>query len=293
MTRVTSVNLAVVTHIYPANPNAPSDIAGNFIPPFVSELVPLGVNLHILAPQITEGDRPDPRAQITRFPWWRDPRPLGQFHISNPLDAVRLLSLIRGGIRELNALIERQGIDAVLACWAVPAGFIASFVKKPYAVWALGSDIHAYASNPITRPFVQRALKNANLRYANSLTLSRQVEKMTGLNCALLPNMRPLPTHVPRANFPNDRFNFLAAARLERVKGIDILLAAISQITPPRPRIYIAGTGSQEHELRAQAVRLNLQTDVVFMGFLDERGMASALSACGALVIPSRMRAFP
>ncbi len=293
MTRVTPVNLAVVTHIYPANPNSPSDIAGNFIPPFVHELVRLGANVHILAPQTIESDRPDPRAPITRFPWWRDARPLGQFRVSNPIDAARLLSLIRSGIRELNALIERKGIDAVLSCWAIPAGFIASFGKRPYAIWALGSDIHTYANNSITRPFVQRALVNAHLRYANSLTLARQVEKLTGLNCALLANMRPLPMPVPRAKFPNDRFNFLAAARLERVKGIDILLDAVAQIAPPRPRVYIAGAGTLEGELRSQSVRLNLQDDVVFMGFLDEREMASSLSACDALVIPSRDESIP
>ncbi len=293
MTRVTSVNLAVVTHIYPANPNAPSDIAGNFIPPFVHELARLGAKPQVLAPQIAERDIPDPLAPVTRFAWWRDARPLGQFRVSNPIDVARSFSHVSSGVRALNALIQREHIDAVLACWAIPAGFIASFAKKPYAVWGLGSDIHTYAQNLIMRPFVHRALGRAALRYANSLTLAHQVEKLTGLGCVLLPNMRPLPTNAPRAIFPNDRFNFLAAARLEYVKGLDILLDAISQIAPPRPRVYIAGTGALENELHAQATRLNLENDVVFLGFLDERGMASALAACDALVIPSRDESIP
>jgi glycosyltransferase involved in cell wall biosynthesis len=293
MTRVAPVDVAVVTHIYPANPNSPSDIAGNFIPPFARELADHGANLNILAPQIADADCPDLRLPVTRFSWWRDARPLGQFRVSNPLDAARLLTLIWSGIRGLNALVARENVDAVLACWAIPAGFIASYAKKPYAIWALGSDIHTYTNNAITRPFVLRALRNADLRYANSLTLARQVEKITGMNCALLHNMRPLPANVPRADFPNDRFNFLAAARLENVKGIDILLDALAQLAPPRPRVYIAGSGSLERKLRQQAARLDLQDDVVFMGLLDERGMASALSVCDALVIPSRDESIP
>lgn len=293
MTQVTSVNLAVVTHIYPANPNAPSDIAGNFIPPFAHELVRLGAKPHILAPQIVERDALDPLVPVTRFSWWRDARPLGRFRASNPIDLARLYSLISSGIRTLDALVAREQIDAVLACWAIPAGFIASRVKRPYAVWGLGSDIHTYARNPIMRPFVSSALVHAGLRYANSITLASQVKKLSGLDCALLPNLRPLPTDVPRADFSRDRFNFLVASRLEQIKGIDILLEALAQIAPSRPRVYIAGTGTREGELHAQAGRLGLQNDVVFLGFLDERGMASALSSCDALVIPSRDESIP
>ncbi len=293
MTKVAPVNLAVVTHLYPANPYSPSDIAGNFLPPFVHELARLGTNPHILAPQIVERDVLDPLAPVTRFSRWRDSRPLGQFRMSNPFDVARLFNLVSSGIRALDSLIVREHIDAVLACWAIPAGFIASYGKKPYAVWGLGSDIHTFSRNPIARPFVQRALRRAGLRYANSLTLGHQVEKLTGLDCTLLPNMRPLPTDVPRANFPNDRFNFLAAARLEYVKGIDVLLDAVALMAPPRPRLYIAGTGTLEGSLRSQVARHNLQDDVIFLGFLNERGMASALSACDALVIPSRDESIP
>lgn len=234
----------------------------------------------------------DELAPVTRYHWWRDPRPIGKFHLANPLDSARLISLISNGIRELNALIAREQIDAVLACWAIPSGFIASLAKKPYAVWGLGTDIHTSSRNPLMRPFVRRALASASIRYANSEALVKQIEQF-GLDCDLLTNIRPLPLDVPRAGFRNDRANFLAAARFERVKGIDILLDALALMPAPRPRIYLAGNGTLENDLRMQTANLGLQDDVVFLGFLDERKMASALRACDAVVIPSRDESIP
>jgi len=288
------MNLAVISHIYPANPLSPTDIPASFLPPFLHELARLGTQVHVLAPQGYETQVADELAPVTRYNWWRDKRPIGKFQLTNPLDTARLISLISNGIRELNALVAREPIDAVLACWAIPSGFIASFAapRKPYAVWGLGTDIHTSARHPLMRPFVRRALASASIRYANSNALVQQIEQL-GLDCNLLTNIRPLPLDVPRADFPNDRANFLVAARFERVKGIDILLDALAQMPAPRPRIYLAGNGTLESDLRAQAANLGLQNDVVFLGFLDERAMASALRACDAVVIPSRDESIP
>ncbi len=288
------MNLAVITHLYPAHPHAPQEIPGNFLPPFLRELTRRGISVRVLAPQSTpEPDVADPLLPVERFAGWGDARPLGALRVTNPRDALRVARFVWRGIRALNALIARERIDAVLACWAIPAGFIASFADKPYAVWGLGTDIHTSARNPITRAFVLRALKRARWRYANSHALARMVEELTGVDCALLPNMRPLPRDVPPADFPRDRMNLLVAARLEYVKGIDVLLDALARISPPRPRVYIAGVGTLEDDLRAQTTRLNLQDDVTFLGFLDARALAAALRACDALVIPSRAESVP
>jgi glycosyltransferase involved in cell wall biosynthesis len=286
------MNLVVLTHIYPANPLAPADIAGNFLPPFVHELARLGASVRVLAPQLDARDTPDPVAPVTRFAWWGDGRPLGSFRVGSPLDAARLCSFVSNGIRALDKLRTTERVDRVLACWAVPSGFIASFSRVPYAVWGLGTDIHTMAHHFLTRPFVTRALGHASLSYANSLTLVKQVGDL-GFSCSLLPNLRPLLQNGSSADFPRDRFNFLCAARFEHVKGIDILLEAVANLRAPRPRVFLAGTGTLESELRGQAARLGLKDDVVFMGLLDEGGMASALAACDALVIPSRDESIP
>jgi len=93
------MNVAVVSHVYPANPLAPTNIPGILLPSFLHELVRLGANVHVLAPQGMEEQTPDPLAPVTRFAWWHTQRPLGTLRVTHPLDAARLLSFISRGIR--------------------------------------------------------------------------------------------------------------------------------------------------------------------------------------------------
>lgn len=292
------MKLVLATHVYPTNPDAPSDIPGNFLPPFVAELAKRGATVHVLAPKAPGEQIQDAIAPVTRFDWRGDGRNLGRFNPINPADTLRLLNLYQRGREELENLVRRQRADAVLACWAVPSGVFAQSVRSrlgtPYAVWGLGTDIHTSPRNPIVRPFVVRALRQASIRYANSATLQKQVEQLSGMSCEFMPTGRRLPD-APPAELPHDRANFLYAGRFEAIKGVDILLDAFSQLQGRgvRAHLYLAGTGSFENALRAQASALHLDDAVSFVGFLSDKPIASYLRAVDAIVIPSRAEALP
>lgn len=292
------MKLLVVTHVYPLNPHNPADIPGNFLPPFLTELVKLGTRVSVLAPA-REGDQiPDDSVPVTRFRWWSKAEPLGRFNTRNPVDALRLANLFWRGTRALQELIRRERADVVLACWAVPAGVFAESAKRatgtPYVTWSLGSDIHSSPKNPLLRPLVVRSLKHAAKRYANAHVTAREVERLCGIDCDILQTMRKLPDAVP-ADLPRDRRNFLFAGRLERVKGADVLLSAFAKLEPEPvpPHLYLAGTGTEENALKAQARALNLENRVTFLGFLDGPALASCLRAVDAVVIPSRAESLP
>jgi glycosyltransferase involved in cell wall biosynthesis len=292
------MKLILATHVYPLNPHAPSDIPGNFLPPFVAELLRHGARVHVLAPNVPGEKVPDSDAPVTWFDWSGDGRNLGRLNPFHPLDALRLLSLYERGRAELQSLVRRQRADAVLACWAVPSGVFAEAARRalgtPYAVWGLGTDIHTSPRNPLFRPLVTRALRGASLRYANSSTLARQVEQLSGMPCGFLPTARRLPD-APPAVLPRDRVNFLYAGRFEPVKGVDVLLNAFALLGTRdiRAHLYLAGSGSQEEPLRAQVKALGLDEAVTFLGFLTENPLASYLRAVDAIVIPSRAEALP
>ncbi len=292
------MRLVLAAHVYPLNPRAPADIPGNFLPPFVHELVRRGAQVRVLAPNRPGEKVADVDAPVTWFDWYGDGRALGRLNPVNPLDALRLLSLYRRGAAALQELIRRERIEAVFACWAVPAGALAEAANRalgtPYAVWSLGSDIHTSPRNPVLRPLVVRALQNAALRYANSLTLAKEVEKLSGRSCRFLATGRTLPD-CPPADLPRDRANFLYAGRLEPVKGVDLLLQALVQARAQnvRAHLYLAGNGSLENQLRALAHSLALDDAVTFLGFLSEMPLASYLRAVDAVVIPSRAEALP
>jgi glycosyltransferase involved in cell wall biosynthesis len=80
-------------------------------------------------------------------------------------------------------------------------------------------------------------------------------------------------------------FCLLALAALERRKGLDVLLDALALLESP-PRVLIAGDGPCRSELEARCSKLGLAGRVRFLGRREDK--ADLLSACDALVLPSR-----
>lgn len=77
------------------------------------------------------------------------------------------------------------------------------------------------------------------------------------------------------------------AARLERVKGLDVLLEALALIDPATPfRVIIAGEGPERRGLEEQARRLHLEHKVAFVGFKPD--IRQAMLQWDIVVLPSR-----
>ena len=91
-----------------------------------------------------------------------------------------------------------------------------------------------------------------------------------------------------------DEFVFLAALRLERVKGVDVLLEAVAVVRRQEPgvRLIIAGEGSLRAELERVASSLGLDDGTVrFIGLRAD--VSQLMSACDTLVLPSRWEGLP
>ncbi len=80
------------------------------------------------------------------------------------------------------------------------------------------------------------------------------------------------------------------AARLERVKGVDVALAALA-LLPSDVHLAIAGAGSEAASLRAQAEALGIAPRVHWLGMLDD--MARFPPALDLLIVPSRNEGLP
>jgi len=82
----------------------------------------------------------------------------------------------------------------------------------------------------------------------------------------------------------------LAAARLSRRKGFDVLLEALAELRARgvhfAPRLWIAGDGDERPALEALSARRGLDDRVRFLGRRED--VPDLLGACDALVMPSR-----
>lgn len=79
------------------------------------------------------------------------------------------------------------------------------------------------------------------------------------------------------------------AARLERVKGVDVAIDALAAL--PGVLLAVAGQGSEAEALRAQAIRLGVAERVRFLGLVDD--MPGFFSACDVACLPSRNEGLP
>jgi len=83
-------------------------------------------------------------------------------------------------------------------------------------------------------------------------------------------------------------FNILFAGRIAQVKGIDLLIEAISKLNNTNIRLIIAGPDfSALTELQELSKRLNLMDKVIFTGVLKRKKFCVLIKSCDVLVLPS------
>jgi glycosyltransferase involved in cell wall biosynthesis len=102
----------------------------------------------------------------------------------------------------------------------------------------------------------------------------------------------PLPIPPPRNGYrraPAVEPRFLYVGRLNREKGVDLLLRAFARLSAGRPdaRLRIVGDGARRPELERLASGLGLASAVEFAGRLPFAGVETELEAAWALVAPS------
>lgn len=83
-------------------------------------------------------------------------------------------------------------------------------------------------------------------------------------------------------------FNILFAGRIAQVKGIDLLIEAISKLNNLSLRLIIAGPDfGALTELQKLSKRLSLMDKVIFTGVLARRKFCALIKSCDVLVLPS------
>lgn len=293
------MNICIVTHCYP---HFDGDISGHFIPIFAQELKRKGQEIFIFTPKM-ETYRGSPFRKekeffVEYFNWWGGKKLLGNLNILNPLDVLSLLSLKIKGVKNLVDFVDRNHIDLCLAIWAIPSGYFCHMVKKklniPYAVWVLGSDVNVYGKKLFLRSILKKVLKDADHLFANSRGLIQSVEAISGQKCDFMATNRKLPD-PKKVSLGKDVTNFLYVGRLERVKGIDILIETMKNLLGEgvKANLHILGDGSIKEELEGQVISYKIEESVFFHGMVNADTVSSYLANCDYLVIPSRSEGMP
>ena len=295
------MRICIITHCFPRFGN---DVFGNWTPDFAQMLVERGHEVCVVTPRmashVPDGATEDWPFRVEYFNWGRGDTRLGNLNLFNPFHIFRLVTFLRNGVRTVISLVETFNVDLCLGIWAIPGGYLSYRVQKkmgvPYAVWTLGSDINIYGRNPLFRPVIRKVLEHADYLFANSRSLIAKVSEWSGKTCEFMPTNRELPKdRVEDLEKTGEKNTFVYIGRLEKVKGVDILIDALSKLRDEGyyAHLYIVGDGEERSVLEKSVSATHLGEHVSFVGWASPVEVTSYIRASDALVLPSRSEGMP
>ena len=296
------MRICIVTSSFPKSDDDPTAAAGNFVKDFALSVAERGHDVTVLTQD--RGAKENftlTGIELEFYPWQRKiDRPLSQLRPYRPRDLHSMVSILREGSRRLTQLHRKEPFDHLMGMWAIPAGWICQRLKRyegvPYSIWCLGSDIWTYGRIPMVRNRVGHILSDSHRCYADGCQLANDAHRLSGRDVEVLYSSRRLDVGKKTAiEVKGSPPRFLFVGRYVHVKGVDILLEAMSHFVKSQRKgfLHLFGGGPLAEMLRRRASESDLADYVEFGNYASEGTVVSYLSVCDAVVIPSRVESVP
>lgn len=294
------MRVGIITSSYPAGPSDSSN-SGVFVRDFAWKLADAGLGVVVVTPQRAVPSPGQPFSLVS-FPWPGTETSLSHVDPRSPLNLARLGVLLASGAWSSIRVFRREGVDHIVAMFAVPSGILALAARgalgTPYSVWALGPDIWQIRNYPMGEVILRRVLRSAAHLYADGLGLAEEVERIARRSCQFLASLREMPeaSEIEPARLPPHLTHVLCVSRFHPDKGVDVLIDAVKLI-PERIRrsmkFHIFGGGPDEDLLARKLADDELRGCVTLGGYISRDDLMSYLRAARCLVIPSRVESIP
>ncbi|HTE22066.1 MAG TPA: glycosyltransferase family 4 protein [Candidatus Limnocylindria bacterium] len=122
----------------------------------------------------------------------------------------------------------------------------------------------------VITPYTKSILKTFDALTAVSDAAAQYVQSLTSEPIEIIPNGIDLKKYRPkRSRSVRGKRTILYIGRLERRKGLNLLLDAFAWLNDPECRLILAGSGPDRDKLEAQAASRGL-TNVEFLGYVSE-----------------------
>lgn len=291
--------LVIVTSSFPISGDG-SEAAGAFVADLAEELAK-HIPVRVVAP-----GRADTQETWTEgvevFRYTAPEQALSTLRPWHPVDAIRVLRVLRAGQRATEQAVAAGPTAHVLALWALPCGYWArrSALRHGigYSAWTLGSDIWSLGRIPLVRGILRRVLRDAQHCWSDGLKLRDDTQAIAGRPVEFLPSTRRIDrirTEPLRSKRP---YRLLFLGRWHPNKGIDLLLEALDLLSDEDwaliERVTIAGGGPLEVVVKAAVAKLQAAgRPIVLRGYLARDEAQEAMLAADYLLIPSRIESIP
>ncbi|HEY2848281.1 MAG TPA: glycosyltransferase [Gemmatimonadaceae bacterium] len=283
-----------ITHSFP---RYSGDVAGAFILRLAVALRARGIEVRVLAPaaaRLSDRDAID-GIELRRFRYaprrWETLAYTGTMaeQVGGSLRGKAALAgmLSRGALAVRSAAAEFAP-DVIHAHWWFPAGLLAlgSLSSRPLVTTLHGSDVRLARRSAWAPTLFRRVAAKSAAVTAVSGYLADEAQAMAP-GCKV--TVGPMPVNVDlfsASSAPRAADRFLFVGRLNRQKGIALLLEALAALPSPAS-LDVAGDGGDRAELEARAASLDLAGRVRWHGVQSQEQLAPLYRAATAVVIPS------
>ena len=180
--------------------------------------------------------------------------------------------------------------DIVHAHWWFPNGVAATWVARmgglPLVTTLHGTDVRMARNIPASRPVFRHVLKHSAAVTAVSRWLAQETQSIVSVPAPIVAPM-PVATELfdITASLPRSR-RLLFVGRLMPQKGIELLLAALTQL-PPDVGLDVVGDGPDRAAMEALATSLGVADRVQWHGAVKQHALPAFYQRALALVVPS------
>lgn len=201
--------------------------------------------------------------------------------------------------------LYRQKIDVVVDSHT-PHPSLVPFIGPIFSIPII-AHVHEYHDRSALRKYplpigiIQLTVQNfLRMGLYTAIVVPREYTKNALVNYGVTIPIYVVPNGIDVEVFENppelsvETFDLLVISRLEYRKGVDLLIDVMNRVVQNHPTVQlgIAGSGTQRDNLEAMVDRLDLESNVKFLGYVSEERKRALLHNASIFVLPSRQEGF-
>src|SRR6185503_12054405 len=180
--------------------------------------------------------------------------------------------------------------DIVHAHWWFPNGLVGTWLgrmaNKPLVTTLHGSDVRLARSVAFSRPAFRHVMHHSAAVTAVSRWLANEAQEVVSAPAPIVAPM-PVATDLFSPGGSRETNTLLFVGRLNKQKGIEVLLHAMSRLPNTDVRLDVIGDGEDRATLVDLATALGIGDRVTWHGALPQAKLADFYRTATALVVPS------
>jgi len=180
--------------------------------------------------------------------------------------------------------------DVVHAHWWFPNGLVGTWLSrmanKPLVTTLHGTDVRLAQSVAFSRPAFRHVLHHSAAVTAVSRWLANEAREVVSAPAPLVAPM-PVASDLFSPGGSRERNRLLFVGRLNKQKGIELLLHTVARLPDHSMRLDVVGDGEDLGELQALASALGIAERVEWHGAIPHPQLAEFYRRAAALVVPS------